>query len=432
MAFFFVNFYKDFESKILYNSKIDTESDIYKECQQLHKDYDFHALNFDFGEFEHAITGNQTLINNYDPENDFNDIRAKLEALNSEFLNHRNQEADDLKNISAIGPRDISQINSIDSGDITGLAYYNDDKTAIFASSINLNQFDDTNSECDMISPDSSTQDQEMLTKAYSRTSVMRQSYSHLETKVDSLEKNLGSLIKNEAQLKGEISRLKIERDSFKKMLNENMYFTELQNAISSISTSILTNKDIGEIKFNHQIMLKSLMEDSLTSKMKTFEKKLSASMNENYKLKEKFTAELRRSSQNCAIATKYIENFANIIEKYNSKDHMGLQEKLMHIGTYIQSDRHKVSVNNRLTVENYDTVSYDHEQLDHEISRKEELFNAATSPKFKDKSNSKPRKLRHRKSVEDYGRKTMKKTSVTIDFSNRDQGDNVQQAIDF
>lgn len=115
-----------------------------------------------------------------------------------------------------------------------------------------------------------------MLTKAYSRSSVMRQSYSHLETKVDSLEKNLGNLIKNEAQLKGEISRLKIERDSFKKMLNENMYFTELQNAISSISTSILTNKEIGEIKFNHQIMLKSLMEDSLASKMKNLEKKLS------------------------------------------------------------------------------------------------------------------------------------------------------------
>jgi hypothetical protein len=147
MAFFFVNFYKDFESKILYSSKIDVESDIYKECQQLHKDYDFHALNFDFGEFEHAINGNQILINNYDPENDFNDIRAKLEVLNCEFLNHRNQETDDLKNISAIGPRDLSQMNSIDSGDITGLAYYNDDKNAVLTSSINLNHLDDMNSD---------------------------------------------------------------------------------------------------------------------------------------------------------------------------------------------------------------------------------------------------------------------------------------------
>lgn len=154
--------------------------------------------------------------------------------------------------------------------------------------------------------------------------------------------------------------------------------------------------------------------------------------MNENYKIKEKFAAELRRSSQNCAIATKYIENLANIIETYNNKDHMSLQEKLMNIATTIQSDRYKVATNNRLTVENYDAVSYDHEQLDHEISLKEELFNAAASPKNKDRSNSKPRKLKHRKSIENYGRKTMKKTSVTIDFSNRDQGDDIQKAIVF
>ena len=265
MAFFFINFYKDFEQRLIYNDRIQN-SEAYKICKEVHKEYNWSVLNFDIEEYEKLIEANTLLLSSYNPNNEFKDFKSRLEALNNEFLDHKNNET--MKDLSAIvSSKDTSLLTS--SNYASGISQFFEDKTRIATSNIDLTGLGE------MIESEYNSQNSgndEFLNQVYSRKNMIRTSYSQLESQVGSLEKNMRNLLKAEAQLKGKISRLRMERDSFKKLLDDNSYFTELQDSISNINTAILTHNSIGELKFNHQIMLKTLIDDDMRRRLEEYD----------------------------------------------------------------------------------------------------------------------------------------------------------------
>ena len=157
-------------------------------------------------------------------------------------------------------------MNSVDSSNMAGMPAFIEDKSRVTTSNIDLTGCAEILTETEGIYPN--LENEEFVNKALPRKNMLRTSYSQLESKVNSLENHMGGLLKSEAQLKGEIAKMKIERDGYKKLLEDNEYFTELQNTISNISSAILTNNSIGEIKFNHQIMLKDLINDDMKQRI--------------------------------------------------------------------------------------------------------------------------------------------------------------------
>ena len=105
MAFFFLNFYKDFESKLIYAQGLDNKKMI-EICQNLHNEYSSSMLNFDMEQYERIIEENTHLLKSYDPEKGFNELKTKIENLNNEFIEHRNKDSDTIRDISVITPKD--------------------------------------------------------------------------------------------------------------------------------------------------------------------------------------------------------------------------------------------------------------------------------------------------------------------------------------
>lgn len=273
-------------------------------------------MNLDLGKYEQMIEDNRTLLDTFDPE--FDSIRQRIDALNSEIEIHKVEEhSDDFKNLSILSPGDITNMQSTeDPTEFTGFGAPNDSKI----------------SARDMPSPISRiihSESSELLESAYPRRNLMRQSYSHLESKLSTLEKSVGNMVKNEAQLKGEISRLKIERDGYKKMLEDGQYHEELLHTIANLSTALLTNSKIDEVKFNQQVVLKNLIDDSLTTKIKSMEKRLNSFMNSKVQMRELFFDELKRSNSTLAISKKYIDIVQEVNELYSNEDNMNLQKRL-------------------------------------------------------------------------------------------------------
>lgn len=217
--------------------------------------------SFKIEKYERQIEQNTSLLSSYDTKNTFKEFKSRLEILNSEFLNHKTQEEETVKDLSPIILKDNSIMNS--SSNLTEMPSYLEDITRVVTSNSNLTRLSDIQEH------DLNLGNKIFMSQICSRKNKMRTSYSQLEEQVTYYENNMGSFLKIEAQLKGEIVRLEMERDSFKKLLKDDEYFIDLQTSISNISTAILTHKSIGELKFNHQMMLKSLIDDEMRRRLK-------------------------------------------------------------------------------------------------------------------------------------------------------------------
>jgi hypothetical protein len=325
-------------------------------------------------------------LDSVDPGQDFDDIRSRIDALREQFEGEDEQNSTNYK-ASVNDSKSNVNLKSMDSMNFTGILSGNEDKTKIMRSNIDLRHLDEntvdemlgSSNAFENTSPISSrihSESSEIINSAYPRKNMVRQSYSNLETKVSSLETRVGSMIKNEAQLKGEISRLTIEKDGFKKMLENNEFFNELTNSISRISTSLLTKNSIEDVKFNHQIILKNLIDDSMKKKMQGLERKLSYALHQKAEIKDRFLEELNRSNVTYSYTFKYINLVREAIQLYNSRDHSGLQEKLGKIHPDVPSDSERVLINSDLTADNFEFLQKDKANLYHEMSIKEKLFN--------------------------------------------------------
>ena len=317
-AFFFVNFFKDFEAKLVHNIDVSRDPEIHQICQEIHKEYNLNSQFFDLDQYERCIDANRTMLDSVDPHQDFEDIRLRIIGLKQEIEDHKNHTSECDKS-----PIDMSSnhmiLQSADSMNFTGMLSGTEGDSHIIRSNTEYKDMEDN----DLYEPESisnvlddslpisvnlQSDHSGIFSGTANKKNIIRQSYSNLETKVISLEKNVGNMIKNEAKLKGEISRLKIERDGFKKMLENNEYFDQLSQSISNISTSLLTNNKIEEVKFNHQIMLKNLVDDSLKENILSLEDKLSCALHRKSDNKEKFLEEINRSNITYSYFYKYAE----------------------------------------------------------------------------------------------------------------------------
>jgi regulator of replication initiation timing len=427
-AFFFLSICKDLE--------------MIKHCPTCN--FNYTLPEFDLNQYQTCIDSNLTALDSFDSESYFNQIQQKIIDLDTEFKNHKESNiTPQLEELSKIH-ENISQIQYMDSPDVTVSPSFTDDKIA--SSSINLAEFPDSR----LIQQNETSENGENslnLTQAKSGKNLFRQSYSNLESKVGSLETDLGDMVKHEAYLKGEISKLKIERDQYKKMLHNGESFKELQNAISYISTAILTNSKVEEVKFNQQVVLKNLIDDDFIMKLNNLDRQISKVVKQKADIKEKFQFEIKRSSSNAQIAFKYIELVKTCISACNEDDQSWLQETLSRSQKSLSSDNNRVLINNDLTLESSAWLSRDNEFQEHELQVDELLFNASMpkSPKAIDsvlgnsmntsgrRHTSRPRKnkLSARKSVEEFGKRNpnLTKNSITIDFSVAGQGPDQQQA---
>lgn len=420
MAFFFLNFYKDFESNLVYNTKIKSVDDAINIAKKIHKDYNLNSLMFDVGKYELCAENNSAILDCIDPGKDFSTIRERLDILNAELQVHKTQGFETIKDASMISPQDSINMLSMESPiNFTGLlSNIAGDKTPMTKSNMNINEitdfsYGDRNSMvdiCEQQSPKSRKflcESNEFLNITNPRKQSTRQSYSTLETKVNNLESNMGNMVKNEAKLKGEISKLKVERDGYKKMLEEQQNFRDLQDAVSSISAALMTNSTISDVKFNNQVLLRNLIDDSLQRKISDYEQKLTESFTQKADLRDKLMDEINRSNITYSYALKYIEVIEKVIQQYNHKDHVSLQETLRDAKVDLKTEYERILTNSDHTAENYEELNRDIDQLDFELSMKQRIFDISSSNQFSDtkRSTSRPRKLQHRKSIENFSK---------------------------
>jgi len=128
-----------------------------------------------------------------------------------------------------------------------------------------------------------------------------------LEAKLNRLQQELGKRVHKECQLQDKVKKQNIEIDGLKKLLNNNHFYTDLKGSISNISEAIFNSSKDLKLKGNHQILLKSLLEDSVSFKVDNLEQKV-ANLNENiHNLRHKMKEEIKRSHESIGLSRKYI-----------------------------------------------------------------------------------------------------------------------------
>jgi hypothetical protein len=150
------------------------------------------------------------------------------------------------------------------------------------------------------------SENQDASSSITSRKEFRANNQSNYDNKIRLLEQQVAEMMKTETKLKGDISRLRIERDSYKSMLKNNNYFNELTHSISNLSNCLLSNRAISDIKFNHQIIMKNLIDDSLSEKVKEVDLKLLEITRMNDRLKEICKEEIRSSKELYSVSLKY------------------------------------------------------------------------------------------------------------------------------
>lgn len=265
IAFFLIHFLKDFEQKLVYNQNL-KKSNVLEIIKKMHSEYSCGIHNFNVEEYQKIIAENTRMIKNHEAKDNLRDLKVKLDNLHCEFQNHRNMENDGLRDLSTITGKDNSIVNTSISVNMTGNTSVPEDKNFVFSSNPQLTGLGEMLLDTDYIMHTESMED---TSPALSGRSLLRTSYSQLQSKVGIFEKNIASLLKSEAKLKGVINRLRSERDSYKDLLQKQKGFKELQQSITSINSAILAHQSIGELKFNHQIMLKNLIDDDLRKRLK-------------------------------------------------------------------------------------------------------------------------------------------------------------------
>ena len=399
LSFFFLNFFKDFETKLVNPCSMLSKENLIQMIQQIYNDYNIQALDFNIEQSEEYMSDVQT-TNLIDSINDstFENIRSRIFKLKDE----------------------IGQHNTVENAKSNI-----DEKTDRLSYKNNTESYLDQNS--------SYWQDDDWRTKSddgsqfFINSKTYKESGKELETKLAMLEKDIAAMLQSEAKLKGEISKLKIERDGFKKMLDESKYLDELRHAVSNISAAIMTNTKINDVKFNHQIILKNLVDDSLTHKVSELEKKVDLISQSKNQVKSMCQEQIVRTRSAYSLATKYVK-FINML---NPHEDLELDHKIVKMKRNLNIDQTKILSDLKMTEQC--SINLHQDDYHNEITMLETIFNKGPLEKqLKEKeriihnlqnklveATSPKRRLAHKKS-QDFGnskkkRKLMNTRSIEV-----------------
>jgi hypothetical protein len=141
---------------------------------------------------------------------------------------------------------------------------------------------------------------------------VSRFEYHKLETKLQRFQHELGERVHSESRLQDQVRTLKTEGEAFKKLLENNEYYSELKDTISDISEAIFNASKNKQLKDEHQVLLKNLLNDSLCAKIDVLEKQAKDLEQDLTQLKQKLRDEIRRSHESYGMTRKYISTIKN------------------------------------------------------------------------------------------------------------------------
>ena len=329
--FLFLNMYKDFETKLIYNSYVRENHQIYSIWEKIYRDYENVSMHLSTDDsdiesediskswidsYQNWMSKNQSLLDSIDSSSEFADIQQRINQFNIEINKLR------LGSTKPINKSAISQINNIetDSKELIDFSTYLFSNNFCEIEAPNITSSTKTNElPEDKIKINNKSNQSLLLNMCSQNLSENIDNYSFSsrkgtgipqndkqENKLKLLETQVTDMMKNETKLKGDISRLRIERDNYKSMLQDNSYFNELTQTISNLGNCLLSNKAISDVKFNHQIIMKNLIDDGLSEKIKELDQKLTQLRSENEKLRDIWNEEIQSSREMYSIALKY------------------------------------------------------------------------------------------------------------------------------
>ena len=433
-AFFFLNFFKDFENKLVHNPIVHSNPSISKIVNSLHKDYDMHSLDFDISAYDKCISDNAACLGSMS-EFQIEDCKHRINALQAEFQRHRHQNIQDevfspekklkpammhLKSMDS--PKDLNNYfdNDVTPNEITQVDPDND----CIRKQINLQEAKTDNNVDFTIGDEGSSLFDVAGTSTFMGSP--HHTKSTLDIKISKLERDIGNMVQNEAKLKGEISKLNIEQDGFKKLLEKNPNYNELKESISNISTAIMTHSVQKDVKFNQQVLFKNLIDDTLVNKLKVLEQKLSTAVQAKSHFRDMCIDQIRRSKIAYGHVTKYIEFVNNL----NPNTPGPLRRMLSEIKSEISVDQAQMLCDLKVTEQCFvDLEQQQQMDTETELIAQEAVFNTHYCS-FDDQSfmmsmlkdvKSPSKRLNHKQSVESLNKTSKRKKYKRPTFRSSD-----------
>lgn len=168
-------------------------------------------------------------------------------------------------------------------------------------------------------------------------------SHQKLESKLKRFQDEVGRLVNNESRLQDQVKRLEIVNCEYKKMLENNAYFTDLKISISNLSEILLKTHKVEKMSDAHSVLFKSLLDNDLLQRLSVLETQREEISKSRDLLGQSLRSEVKRSYEGYGMARKYISVIRTCykmqldyvdIQEYIQSAEMDTQEDLDHLET--------------------------------------------------------------------------------------------------
>ena len=280
--FYFLNFYKDFEEKILNNNTLNKYKDITKIRKHFQKNYSLKAIKLSLDDYENWLNINEECLSTPKSETDFSEMIQVMNDLEKEFMIFKNKtRGHDRKSVTAyFKPLQCQPLS-------------NKRIPNTFNNSSDYVEYNDKSRE-------------RMSRLIRTPNSNKSLASDKIEQKLERVQSELNEKVTKEIKLNQQIVQLKDQVKGYKKILENNIYYLELKDTISNLSSAILNKSNI-DIKQEEQNLLKPMFNESLREKIFTLEVDINNLQNKVDSTKLKLKDELRHSNEAYQIWLEYI-----------------------------------------------------------------------------------------------------------------------------